>query len=120
MVSLLNNIIMIKLKYCTKCVMPSTKPDLFFDEAGVCDACHSSERKHGIIKGIDWEKRGKEFEEIITRYRSKDGSNYDCIIPVSGGKDSHYQAYLMKVVYKMNPLLVCFEQTQITELGRKN
>lgn len=109
-----------KLTYCTKCVMPNTKPDLFFDKEGVCDACRSAEKKNTKSKGINWESRRKEFEKIISRYRSGDASNYDCIIPVSGGKDSHYQAYIMKVVYKMNPLLVSFEQTHITELGRKN
>ncbi len=105
-----------KLVYCTKCVMPSTKPDLFFD-GGVCDACKSTETKN---KKIDWAARKKEFEKIIERYRSKDGSNYDCIIPVSGGKDSHYQVYMIKRVYGLNPLLVSFEQTYITELGKKN
>ena len=107
------------LKYCTKCVMPNTKPDLFFDKQGVCDACRSSELKHAKIKGINWKERGKQFEKIINKYRSKDGY-YDCIVPVSGGKDSHYQAHMMKVVYKMHPLFVCFEATNITELGKKN
>ncbi|MDO8584838.1 MAG: N-acetyl sugar amidotransferase [bacterium] len=105
------------MTYCKKCVMPNTKPDLFFDQAGVCDACLSAVKKE---TGIDWEARKKEFEAIIETYRSKDGSNYDCIIPVSGGKDSHYQVYVMKKVYGLNPLLVSFEQTHITELGRKN
>ena len=95
--------------------MPNTKPDLFFDAGGVCDACRSAEKKHIKAKGIDWEARRKEFEKIIAKYRSRDRSRYDCIIPVSGGKDSHFQAYTMKVVYKMNLLLVCFEQTKITE-----
>lgn len=99
--------------------MPNTKPDLFFDDKGVCDACKSSELKHSKISGIDWKARQKEFENIISKYRSKNGG-YDCIIPVSGGKDSHYQAYVMKVIYKMHPLLVCFEQTKITELGKIN
>lgn len=99
--------------------MPNTKPDLFFDEKGVCDACRSSELKHAKIKGINWKARQKEFEKIINKYRSKDGY-YDCIVPVSGGKDSHYQAHMMKVVYKMHPLFVCFEATNITELGNKN
>src|SRR3989344_4943391 len=108
-----------KLVYCTKCVMPNTKPDLFFDKEGVCDACRSSELKHAKTKGIDWKTRKKEFEEIINKYRSKNGY-YDCIIPVSGGKDSHYQAYVMKAIYKMNPLLVSFEPTKTTELGLKN
>ena len=97
--------------------MPNTKPDLFFDKEGVCDACRSAEAKN---KKINWAARRKEFNKIIERYHSKNGSNYDCIIPVSGGKDSHFQAYTAKVVLGLNPLLVCFEQTRITELGRKN
>ncbi|OGY45520.1 MAG: flagellin modification protein, PseA [Candidatus Buchananbacteria bacterium RIFCSPHIGHO2_01_FULL_44_11] len=105
------------LKYCKKCVMPNTKPDLNFDEDGVCDACRSAERK---AQAIDWSARKKEFEEIIQRYKSKDGKNYDCIVPVSGGKDSTYQTYIIKHVYKLNPLCVCFEPTYQTPRGKKN
>jgi len=97
--------------------MPNTKPDLTFDENGVCDACRSAEEKDA---NIDWEERKKDFEIIIERYRSKNKSNYDCIIPVSGGKDSTFQAYVMKKVYGMNPLCVYFEPTYRTELGKKN
>jgi N-acetyl sugar amidotransferase len=103
-------------QYCKKCVMPNTKPDLFFDEKGICDACNSAELK----KTIDWGARKQEFEELIEKYRCKNRSNYDCIIPVSGGKDSHYQAYVIKKVYGLNPLLVHFEPTKRTPLGRKN
>lgn len=97
--------------------MPDTKPDLFFNEEGVCDACQSAQQKS---KTIDWKGRQKEFETIIERYRSKNKTHYDCIIPVSGGKDSHYQTYVMKKVYGLNPLLVSFEQTHITDLGKRN
>lgn len=104
-------------QYCNKCVMPNTKPDLFFDEAGVCDACRSAELK----EKIDWAARKKEFEDdIIARYKGQNTGNYDCIIPVSGGKDSHYQTSLIKKVYGMNPLLVSFETTTANALGRKN
>lgn len=103
-------------QYCKKCVMPNTKPDLFFDEEGVCDACRSAELKNQV----DWEVRRKEFEDLIAKFRNKGGSNYDCIIPVSGGKDSHYQVYVVKKIYGLNPLLVCFETNKLTPLGRKN
>ena len=109
------------MKFCKKCVMPNTKPDLTFDEEGVCDACRSFERKHGDhTDSIDWNQRKKEFEELIVKYRNKNPTGYDCLIPVSGGKDSTYQVYFMKEVYKMNPLCVCFEPTLPSKVGRQN
>jgi N-acetyl sugar amidotransferase len=106
------------IKYCSKCLFPETKPDLFFDEDGVCSACIAAEEKN---KGIDWLQREKEFYEIINYYkRPKSEIGYDCLIPVSGGKDSTYQAYFMKEKCGMNPLCVCFETTAVTELGQKN
>jgi len=107
-----------KLKYCSKCLFPETKPDLFFDDLGVCSACVSAEQKNN---GIDWEKRKKEFHEIVNHFKLPEGKiGYDCLIPVSGGKDSTYQAYFMKEVCGLNPLCVCFETTNLSELGRKN
>src|SRR3989338_7801660 len=95
-------------QYCRHCVMPSTKPDLFFDAEGVCDACRSAELKNTI----DWEARKKEFEtDIVAGYKGANKGNYDCIIPVSGGKDSHFQVYMAKKVCGFNPLLVSFEST---------
>ncbi|MBI2309899.1 N-acetyl sugar amidotransferase [Candidatus Collierbacteria bacterium] len=105
------------MKYCRRCVFPDTKPDLFFDKEGICDACRSSEKKD---QGIDWEARKQELGALLEKYRSKDGSNYDCIIPVSGGKDSHYQTYVVTKLFHLRPLCVCFEPTLPTALGRKN
>ncbi len=104
------------LKYCKKCVFPETKPDLYFNENGICSACLAAENKN---VDINWDDRRAEFEKIINNYK-KQGIGYDCLIPVSGGKDSTYQAYLMKVVYNMNPLCVCFETTYATDLGNQN
>lgn len=106
-----------EVRYCSKCVYPETKPDLFFDEEGVCSACIAAEEKH---EEIDWEKREKDFFEIIEEYKVKGSTGYDCLIPVSGGKDSTYQAYFMKYVCGLNPLLVCFETTAVTDVGREN
>ena len=81
--------------------MPHTKPDLFFDEEGVCSACRFYEER----KLIDWESRRKELEKIFSKYRSMNGENWDCIVPVSGGKDSTFQ--VLKVLeFGMNPLCV--------------
>jgi len=105
-----------KMKYCKICLFPDTKPDLGFDENGVCDACKSADEK----EKIDWDARRKELEKFLEKFRSKDGSNYDCIIPVSGGKDSHYQTHIIKNEFGLNPLIVNFHPVDFTELGRKN
>jgi len=104
------------MKYCVKCLFPDTKPDLNFDDKGVCDACIAAEEK----EKIDWNARRKELEEILNRYKKKDGTNYDCIIPVSGGKDSHFQTHMIKNEFGLTPLLVSFHPRDFTELGRKN
>lgn len=105
------------MRYCKKCVMPDTKPDLSLDENGVCDACRAAELKN---KEIDWEARKKELEQILKKYRIKDSRRYDCIIPVSGGKDSHFQTHVIKNIYGLNPLCVTFSACKSTELGKKN
>jgi N-acetyl sugar amidotransferase len=107
-----------EIRYCKKCLFPETKPDLSFNDEGICSACQAADQKN---KGIDWEQRKKEFFEIIDYYKKpKDQIGYDCLIPVSGGKDSTYQAYFMKEVCGLNPLCVCFETTAMTEVGQKN
>lgn len=103
------------IKYCKKCVMPSTKPDLLFDDEGVCNACHNMKKR----KEVDWQLRKKELQTILEQYRSKDASNYDCIVPVSGGKDSTFQT-LRLLELGMNPLCVTATTDKLSELGRRN
>lgn len=94
--------------------MPDTKPELTFDEDGVCDACRSHEKKR---TDIDWLQREQEFLEIVNKNKKNKG--YDCLVPVSGGKDSTFQT--MKVLeLGLKPLCVCFEPTVATELGKQN
>jgi len=104
------------IKYCNKCIMPASRPEQVFNDDGVCDACVSAEHKH---KAIDWDAREKEFEEILSKYRS-DGSTYDCIIPVSGGKDSVFQAISMRDNFNMHPLCVNHLPCDLTDIGWKN
>lgn len=105
------------MRYCKKCVMPDTRPGIIFNEEGVCSACQSFERR----KEIDWDKRYKELEALCDKYRGINGSSFDCAIAVSGGKDSHYQVYLMKEVMKMNPILFSVEDNfEMTEAGKHN
>jgi N-acetyl sugar amidotransferase len=103
------------IKYCKRCVMPHTKPDLLIDDEGVCKACRSYE----LRRDIDWVAREHELVTILDRYRSVEGSNYDCIVPVSGGKDSHFQTIRM-LELGMNPLCVTATTDHLSELGRRN
>lgn len=102
------------MRYCTRCVMPSTKPDLLLDEQGVCNACRNFERR----VEIDWATRRKELETVLARYRSK-GERWDCIVPVSGGKDSTYQV-VRCLELGLNPLCVTATTCDLSDLGRAN
>lgn len=106
------------MRYCTRCVMPATRPGISFDERGVCSACNHYESR----KKVNWEKRWKEFEVLCDKYRGCNGvGQYDCAIAVSGGKDSHFQVYIMKEVMKMNPILFSVEDNfSMTEAGKHN
>lgn len=103
------------ITYCRRCVMPSTKPDLQLDAEGVCNACRNYEHR----KEIDWEGRKNELQKILDKYRNTDGSNWDCIVPVSGGKDSTYQV-IRVLQLGMNPLCVTSTTCDLSSIGRKN
>jgi N-acetyl sugar amidotransferase len=88
------------MEYCVRCVMPNTKPGVFLDERGLCNACRSQEMK----RKVDWKSRRKELEAIIDEIKVTNTSSYDCLVPVSGGKNSWYQAWMMKEVFGMKVL----------------
>ena len=95
--------------------MPDTKPDLYLDNDGICNACRSYENR----KIVDWEARYQELLKIVDKYRNRSGTNWDCIVPVSGGKDSTYQVVRM-LQLGMNPLCVTSTTCDESILGRKN
>ena len=106
-----------KVKYCKKCVMPSSAAiPIEFDNNGICSGCNTANQK----ADIDWDRRGKQFKKLLEQYRNKDNSSYDCIIPVSGGKDSYFQVHMVKNVYKMNPLLGTYNANNWTKTGYEN
>ena len=102
--------------YCRKCVMPNTRPGISISWDGICEACHNYDKKDSI----DWDQRLRELEALCDRYRGCNGNGYDCAIAVSGGKDSHFQVYVMKEIMKMNPLLISIDNWSWTETGRHN
>lgn len=103
------------IRYCRRCVMPETKPDLFIDGEGVCSACRYIEGR----QEMDWDGRKRELQTILGRYRAQDSTNYDCIIPVSGGKDSTFQVLRM-LELNMNPLCVTATTDKLSAIGRRN
>ena len=106
------------MKYCKKCLQTDTRPGIRFDEHGVCPACNY----HESLQAVDWEERRKELDDIVAFGRANNHSGYDCIIGVSGGKDSTRQAFFVKDVLKMKPLLVClsYPPEQVTQRGVDN
>lgn len=98
--------------------MPDTRPGITFDSEGVCSACRHFEHRDAV----DWDARWKEFEALCAKYRGCNGpGGYDCAVAVSGGKDSHFQVYMLKEVMHMNPILFSVEDNfPMTEAGRHN
>lgn len=103
-----------KLKWCKLCVLPSSRPNLKINEKGICNACLNHKKK---IK-INWKLRLKKLKHLINWAKSKK-SNYDCIIPVSGGKDSTWQV-LKCLNLGLKPLAVTWRPQSRTEIGQKN
>lgn len=103
--------------YCKRCVMNSERPGLVIDSEGICSAC----RHYEYLKNeVDWTARWHELENLCDKYRRSD-SYYDCVVPVSGGKDSYYAVYILKEKLNMNPLLVCVQDNFThTEAGIHN
>lgn len=107
------------MKYCVKCVQPDSRPGIYFNEKGVCGACLYEDS----VKQIDWNKRGKTLKNIAewAKQSARDkNSNYDCVVGVSGGKDSTFQAIYARDTLGLRPLLVNGEPECITEIGEKN
>lgn len=104
------------VRYCIRCCIPETQEGVEFDEMGICQACQSSEQKIHI----NWVDREKQLRQILAEAKAKAGNNYDCILPVSGGKDSTFQMYVLVKVYGMKPLAVTFNQNWQSETGVYN
>jgi N-acetyl sugar amidotransferase len=110
------------MRYCARCFYPeNAKPTIIFDEEGVCSGCRYHESRSKL--DIDWEERKKMFEQIVDearKMRRARGNSHDCVIPISGGKDSHFQVWLLKKKYGLNPLLVTFNHTYNSPAGLRN
>jgi N-acetyl sugar amidotransferase len=107
-----------QMKYCSKCVYPIVAAHLEITD-GVCSACKSQSEFQNLTDA-EWDNRAKKFDKLIEGYRDDKKSKYDCIIPVSGGKDSFYQTHVMVEKYKLKPLLVTYHGNNYLPEGDYN
>ena len=82
--------------------MPNSRPSLTFNKDAICSACESAEEKKKVI---NWKEREKELMGLFDKYRSKGKAKYDCIVPVSGGKDSIYLVHMVNLIQKWVSIL---------------
>lgn len=104
------------MRYCTRCVQPDTRPGIVFSNNGVCGACLWEDEK----KSIDWTAREEELCDIAEKARSSARGPYHCVVGVSGGKDSTFQALYARDRLGLRPLLVNCAPDGIGEIGRRN
>lgn len=107
------------MRYCKRCVYPEIAVNVLFDDEGICSACRVQEEFDQLTPEF-WQARRARFEEIIESVRKRQKGDYDCIIPVSGGKDSYWQTYMIKEVYGLNPLLVTYHGNNYLPEGQGN
>jgi N-acetyl sugar amidotransferase len=104
------------MRYCNRCVLPDSKPGVMFDADGICSVCRAVEKK----KKIDWDARAASLRALCDTVRGTNGTGYDCVVPVSGGKDSVYQAYMMSRVYGLKTLGIILAPHLATREGILN
>jgi N-acetyl sugar amidotransferase len=105
------------MKYCKRCLYPENHPlNIVFDEHGICSGCRVHEEKDTI----NWGPKEEKLRSILNQYKNISGNNYDCIIPVSGARDSFFIVHTIKNVYGLNPLLVTYNKHYNTPEGIRN
>jgi len=102
------------IKYCNNCILPDTRPNLKLNSQGICNACEAYLTK----AEINWKEREQLFANVVKNAKSN-SSGYDCLIPVSGGKDSTWQV-IQCLEYGLTPLAVTWKPPSRTNIGRKN
>ncbi|MDA7703942.1 N-acetyl sugar amidotransferase [Candidatus Pelagibacter sp.] len=107
------------MKYCSNCLYPSIAVNLKINDKLVCSSCSSRIKFKKLSKSY-WEKRKKIFQKILDETRKNNKSNYDCVIPVSGGKDSYYQTHVITKIFNLKPLLVTYDGNNWLPEGELN
>ncbi|MBI4343022.1 MAG: N-acetyl sugar amidotransferase [Candidatus Omnitrophica bacterium] len=103
------------MRYCSRCIVPDTRPDVRFDAQDVCSACRAHDEKQ---HQVDWSARRQAFEALVDRVKRLK-RRYDCLIPVSGGKDSTWQVVTC-LQHGLHPLTVTWKPPAQTAIGAAN
>lgn len=105
------------MRYCKRCLYPENHPlNITFDEMGVCSGCRVHEEKNIL----DWRERAEKLKKIFNEFRVQTRSIHDCIIPVSGARDSYFIVHVVKNIFGMHPLLVTYNKQYNTRMGIRN
>lgn len=105
------------MRYCNRCLYPENHPlNLVFDENGVCSGCRVHEEKDVL----DWGERGEKLARLFKEFKVRTKSVHDCVVPVSGARDSYFIVHVVKNVFKMNPLLAAYNKHYNTQVGIRN
>jgi N-acetyl sugar amidotransferase len=106
------------MRYCKICLQPDTRPNSQFTEIGICPACHYFQQ----LKDVDWQARYEILIDLVKQFPRQSGQYFDCIIGVSGGKDSTRQALYVRDKLGLHPLLAClsYPPPQVTQRGVDN
>ena len=102
------------INYCSRCCLPETWEGISFDNEGICTICKSAEDK----MTIEWKNKERELNKIFDKH--KNSNYYDCLLPISGGKDSTFQSYVLTKKYNLNPLAITHGQNWFSLTGREN
>ncbi|PKR60042.1 N-acetyl sugar amidotransferase [Thalassospira lohafexi] len=105
------------MRYCHRCLYPENHPlNLIIDDDGICSGCRVHEEKDLL----DWGARFEELKRLVQPFKSRSGMSYDCIVPVSGARDSWFVVHVVKHVLGLRPLLVYYNGHYNTELATRN
>ena len=103
--------VILDLKRCRRCLLPETFPFIHFDSQGICNYCHSYQ---------EYQPKGHEsLVELVEHHRSTD-DNPDCLVPLSGGRDSSYGIHYIKAELGLNPVAYTYDWGMVTDLARRN
>ncbi len=105
------------MRYCKRCLYHENHPlGIIIDDDGICSGCLVHEEKITL----DWDKRFEKLKNLVNGFKNQDAQSYDCIVPVTGAKDSYYTLHIVKKILGLNPLLVRYNPHFNSKIGHRN